>query len=1231
MVPLESAILLLSQLSQIIKINNNSSILRAHAATFRLKLYQTLLALPSTHLYEAHFTLLLREIVAEFTLSSDTSINSSVVTSTLRSVCHSNDGILFANGSPLQDMDVKGIEDQLQPHSASGCEALEHDVTYLYQKISTNSSSTSISGVSNQYGEISAMNNLSSANTLNSCGTDGCSSALPLGVAVIDASIQLYSVMYPRVPNRHRLQILNHFIESIQKQPSTSKSQLPYKQALQINIFTAVLGSLKCLAETKSELGEEAIRNMTLKLVMDTLCHANPILRCAAGEALGRMTQVVAQSYFVIEVAQFCFEKLRNSREVVSQTGYALGLGCLHRYVGSMGAGQHMTSSVSVLFALAQNPSSPIVQVWAIHALYLIIDSGGSMFRNYIEPCVEFIVQSALSIPYTSRDVYIGLSRLLSSLITFMGPELQMNTANIEEMRCSCLTSCAVMQVHSDSQIRAESIKCLQELHLFAPKHVHLEKLVPILLESIVSKNFMLRKVSISCMRQLCQRDSIEIRQLAINYVKETKPTGGLLTLVEERGLEYLLFKLLDIESNPFLIKDIHDIINSLICNTFNEFSLKHWLFLCKDIAVNVDNSLQNNKTETTGRDNSNKGTNDEDNDDHDDDSQTLSGSSNQNSNKNNLSGANFGLGATNGVMGGGIDSNSLTIHQTQITKLISPKWPNRVFAIQLIGRIITMCNEATCQNQNSAAHFDLFLARKLKKKHQSLVLGEDTNEENYLILFLSDLIQIACIAATNNCDPLKLAGLDLLNDVILNFAHVEEPNPEFAGHLVLEQYQAQVSAALRPQFSIETSAHVTAKACQICSMWISSGVARELNDLKRVHQLLVSSLQKLTSSNNFVPTLKNNSQTSRSLPTTNSNESLIYSELSLTVEKLAVLRAWAEVYIVAQKKKNNKSETNLKTTTTTRKLKLDLDEKSNDAALLDVVKPELSLLNYHWSVALKDYAFLSLPSEYASQLPIEGGAFYHADLVESSKPIYKEHFTKILLAYSIWLSEINFKITNETTVEPTKETEEHKCKLLFMLLGIGLETLSNTTGLGQLNDETIEDILESINYLLTTQTAQQLLLTKSVHLRVEILSILYKVKLTRDLMSINLLVMNIVNKISGLEVVKREAKHVDNDSKLEKNATLLIYVILEICVRDLIKYIPDLLVSDNSIMNTMSMNNGDEPKRNNLSKNSFIYLNINSCKQLTKCDVDLLRELITVLEQLAFHSDLKIESKFKF
>lgn len=88
-----------------------------------------------------------------------------------------------------------------------------------------------------------------------------------------------------------------------------------------------------------------------------------------------------------------------------------------------------------------------------------------------------------------------------------------------------------------------------------------------------------------------------------------------------------------------------------------------------------------------------------------------------------------------------------------------------------------------------------------------------------------------------------------------------------------------QVGAAVRPAFSTDTPSHVTAAACEVCSTWLGSGVARDLNDLRRVHQLLVISLSKLHSK-------------------TTSTE--LYNESMATLEKLSILKAWAEVYIVA-------------------------------------------------------------------------------------------------------------------------------------------------------------------------------------------------------------------------------------------------------------------------------------------------------------------------------------------
>lgn len=47
-------------------------------------------------------------------------------------------------------------------------------------------------------------------------------------------------------------------------------------------------------------------------------------------------------------------------------------------------------------------------------------------------------------------------------------------------------------------------------------------------------------------------------------------------------------------------------------------------------------------------------------------------------------------------------------------------------------------------------------------------------------------------MAATDHSDQLRLSGLETLLVVIRRFATI--PEPEFPGHVILEQYQANVS-----------------------------------------------------------------------------------------------------------------------------------------------------------------------------------------------------------------------------------------------------------------------------------------------------------------------------------------------------------------------------------------------------------------------------------------------------
>ncbi|XP_012685330.1 HEAT repeat-containing protein 5B isoform X2 [Clupea harengus] len=1075
MTPIECAMTMMSHVPAVIKVHGAH--LKASAAMVRLRLYDILALLPPKT-YEGSFNALLRELVAEFTLT-DNSANTT--TSLLRSLCHYDDSVLM--GSWLQETDHKSIEDQLQPNSASGSGALEHDPSSIYLRVPV--------------GEV-------------------IPGPLPLGVSVIDASVALFGVVFPHVSFKHRLQMLDHFAECIKQAKGVRQ------QAVQLNIFTAVLSALKGLAENKSTLGPEEVRKSALALVMGALDNPNPILRCAAGEALGRMAQVVGEATFIARMAQDSFDKLKSARDVVSRTGHSLALGCLHRYVGGIGSGQHLKTSVSILLALAQDGTSHEVQTWALHSLALIVDSSGPMYRGYVEPTLSLVLTLLLTVPPSHTEVHQCLGRCLGALITTVGPELQGNGATISTIRSSCLVGCAIMQDHSDSLVQAAAISCLQQLHMFAPRHVNLSSLVPCLCVHLCSSHLLLRRAAVACLRQLVQREAAEVCEYAMSLAKKSgdrKDSGTINLNITETGLEGVLFGMLDRETDKKLCSDIHDTLGHMLSSLAVQ-KLPHWLKLCKDVLAAT--------TDVGGAVGFEMGKEEEDSekkDETDDDTMFTS------------------LGED--------DKSKASV---------APRWVTRVFAADCLCRIIHLCENA------DKAHFDLATARSAKSKNP---------KGDLLVLHLNDLIRMAFMAATDNSNQLRMAGLQALEDIIKKFASV--PEPEFPGHVILEQYQANVGAALRPAFSPDTPSDITAKACQVCSTWIGSGVVSDLNDLRRVHNLLVSSLDKVQAGKG--------------------SSSQLYSESATTMEKLAVLKAWAEVFVVAMK---IKKEAESRPARPSKSDEVDEDEDSDEEtgilppdSLITLVQPELPALSRLWLAALRDYALLTLPAEFASQLPPDGGAFYTPETIDTARLHYRNSWAPILHAVALWLHSTGFgsvegseeapsaplKVPGPAVYPPlgqgpNKSQEELVKERMHLLLGISIEFLCFPRP-----EEPIEHVmscLQALCTLLDSPCARQHIAQDQL-LAVELLNVLHRLLLTCDPPSVQLqataLVQEIIHAALDHLQLQCSSSSVEEGGEKESASTLgegsdsgellpgksLVFAAMELLVFILMRHLPQL------------------------------------------------------------------------
>jgi HEAT repeat-containing protein 5 len=181
-----------------------------------------------------------------------------------------------------------------------------------------------------------------------------------------------------------------------------------------------------------------------------------------------------------------------------------------------MASNQHLKNNIAILKALAEDLNAPVVQAWALHALYLIADSGGPMFRGYVDQTLGLCMKLLLSVPRHHNEVFHCIGKCLSALITAVGPELNGANEAINVVRSTCLSACVMMHAASADWIsHSEAVQSFQQVHMFAPKHVNFTQLVPDLVRHLSSPHLLLRQSAIDCLRQLCQRETGQVCNIA--------------------------------------------------------------------------------------------------------------------------------------------------------------------------------------------------------------------------------------------------------------------------------------------------------------------------------------------------------------------------------------------------------------------------------------------------------------------------------------------------------------------------------------------------------------------------------------------------------------------------------------------------------------------------------------------------------------------------------------------
>uniref|UniRef100_A0A8D0EMC6 HEAT repeat containing 5A n=1 Tax=Strix occidentalis caurina TaxID=311401 RepID=A0A8D0EMC6_STROC len=263
-------------------------------------------------------------------------------------------------------------------------------------------------------------------------------------------------------------------------------------------------------------------------------------------------------------------------------------------------------------------------------------------------------------------------------------------------------------------------------------------------------------------------------------------------------------------------------------------------------------------------------------------------------------------------------------------------------------------------------------------------------------------------------------------------------------------------------------------------------------------------------------------------------------------------------------------------------------DVTSSASGLLDLVQTDLGTLNKLWLAALQDFALLTLPSEYALQLPAEGGTFYTAETIENARPHYYNSWALILYATALWLTSTGFivvdpdeGVTNlSRPVTPTtmcqdsstrplvKSPEDVNTDRFHLILGISVEFLCSPR-----SDAAMENIIACLHAL---QALFDVPWPRSKiggdQLGVELLNVLHRLILTRESPDIQLAALEVVRLIlfAAQEHVKEKRRSAEEKETLPEYGEgkdtgglvpgkSLVFATLELCVCILVRQLPQL------------------------------------------------------------------------
>ncbi|TDL16333.1 clathrin-coated vesicle protein [Rickenella mellea] len=403
----------------------------------------------------------------------------------------------------------------------------------------------------------------------------------PPATAVVDAAIELFSVLLPIQSQASCSRIMNELVQSV-KSPKLEKNS-GRKAAIFVNASIALALTLENamtnhFRQSRETMGSPLVSSTLAAFLKDVVIDGDPVLRTAGSQALGRLASL-SDTNFLTGQIKTLVDQVVNNRDPYGRAGCALAFGSIYKHVGGLAAGPLLKTTVNILMSLANDPH-PVVHFWALTALTQVVNAASLAYAPFVSStlgmlCKIYLLESHEPEGGTVNNVnikgnlpvYQVTCQLIDAVITVLGPDIQ----DSSRTRNLILDLVHEFLLEQDEGICVEAIKCIQHFLMFAPEHVNISDLVTQLRIHLSSSRRPLKLAAINVFYQLVQRDAFAMSKL-----------GGD-RLVED------LFGMLDGDSS---IDGVRNVITSWLQQTVVH-NPSAWIDLCQRIMSRTTASQQ--------------------------------------------------------------------------------------------------------------------------------------------------------------------------------------------------------------------------------------------------------------------------------------------------------------------------------------------------------------------------------------------------------------------------------------------------------------------------------------------------------------------------------------------------------------------------------------------------------------------------------------------------------------